>query len=84
MELINAVTCGIRKTAKYIYSTEIREYKVTRYRIRYSPKSWQCTVFHTYAEAYGRMKLDRLDGWVEQYETTETKVLHHKYKREGR
>ena len=51
MELISAVTCSIRKTAKYIYSAEIREYKVTRYRIRYSPKSYLCTVFHTYEEA---------------------------------
>lgn len=84
MELISAVTCGIRKTAKYIYSTEIREYKVTRYRIRYSARSYQCTVFHTFEEAYGRMMLERLSGWVEPYETIESETLHHRYNREGR
>lgn len=84
MELISAVTCSIRKTAKYIYSAEIREYKVTRYRIRYSPKSYLCTVFHTYEEAEHYLALEYRSGWVEAYETTETKVLHHRYNREGR
>lgn len=84
MKLISAVTCSIRKTEKYIYSAEIREYLVTRYRIRYSSKSYLCTVFHTYEEAEHYLALEYRSGWVEQYETTETEVLHHRYKREGR
>lgn len=84
MELVHATTCNIRRTANYIYSTEIREYRVTKYRIRYSPWNWQCTVFSTSEEAQRELALERKSGWVEPYETTETEVLHHKYKREGR
>lgn len=84
MKLISAVTCSIRKTEKYIYSAEVREYLVTRYRIRYSPRSYLCTVFHSSEEAEHYLARGNQSGWVEAYETTETEVLHHRYKREGR
>ena len=84
MEMISAVTCNIRKSPKYIYSTEVREYRVTKYRIRYSPRSWQCTVFDSPEEALVRLTIEHKGGWVESYETTETEILHHRYTREGR
>lgn len=90
MKLIRSVTCNIRKTEKYIYSTEVREYLVTRYRVRYNPWSLGCSVFNTSEEAQEyltrelRSAWGHKSGWVEPYETTETESLHHRYKREGR
>lgn len=84
MELINAVTCNIRKTERFIYSTECRTYLTTKYQIHYSKRSWLCTVFDTREQAERELALERQTGWVEPmaYEYHET--LHHRYKREGR
>ena len=84
MELINAVTCNIRTTERFIYSTECRTYLTTKYQIHYSKRSWLCTVFDTREQAERELALERQTGWVEPmaYEYHET--LHHRYKREGR
>ena len=86
MDLIFAVTCCISKTEQYIYSHEIRHYRTTKYRVRFSSRSCSGTIFDTPAEAENELKSYQirhygLTGWVEPFEYIETVSLDHRYKR---
>ena len=85
MELIMAQTCEWHRTKRYLYTTEVREYRIVRYRVRFSKRSYLCTAFDSYEKAADELARLGQGGWVESFEMSEDVILHHRYiNREGR
>ena len=75
--MIFACTTNIRKTSRFIYSDEMRDYLVTRYRVIYSAGSVLCRAFDRREDAEAETRIK--PGRVEAYEKIEYVVLHHRY-----
>jgi hypothetical protein len=83
MELIYAVTTYWHRTDKYLYTTEVRNYRTTEYVVHFGA-SYVGTVFKSREEAENELAQAGY-GWIEPCEYIEFITLHHRYKnREGR
>ena len=74
-----ACTTNIRYTRKYIYSTEFRDYQVTKYQIIFPDGALLCQAFDSAKEAQAELRRMHRTGRIVSYQTTEYVVLHHRY-----
>ena len=82
--LISAYCYDIRKTERYIYCLECRQYATTKYRIYIDKYHVICSVFDTREEAEQVLRDSPWHGRVESMDWVDIETLPHRYTRKGR